>query len=130
MESVFMHEHELWQIIALEDLDSAKHLFLRSFMTTLFHVQQCAEKALKAYIVLKKGSVARTHDLTRLVNICMEIDITFERLRSLATELNPYETEGRYPNKNFTKPSQEDIQLLIKQAEYIFNFTKNHIDQK
>jgi HEPN domain-containing protein len=49
MESVFMREHEHWHSIALEDLESAKHLFLRSFMTTLFHVQQCAEKALKSY---------------------------------------------------------------------------------
>jgi hypothetical protein len=41
MESVFMHVHEPWHLIALEDLNSAKHLFLQSFMTTLFHVQQC-----------------------------------------------------------------------------------------
>ncbi len=45
-----MHVHEPWHLIALEDLNSAKHLFLQSFMTTLFHVQQCAEKVLKSYI--------------------------------------------------------------------------------
>ena len=130
MGSVFMREHEQWHLIALEDLDSAKHLFLRSFMTTLFHIQQCAEKALKSYIVLKKGSVTKTHDLSRLINMCMEIDIKFEELRSFATELNPYETAGRYPDNSFKKPSQEKIEKLIKRSEYIFNFVTNHIFKK
>ena len=106
MGNVFMHVHEHWYMIALEDLDSAKHLLSRSFMTTLFHVQQCAEKALKSYLVLKKGSIKKTHDLILLVNICMEIDQSFEELRPLAIELNPYETLGRYPDSSFkiTKP--------------------------
>lgn len=127
MESVFMRAHEHWHIIALEDLDSAKHLFIRSFMTTLFHVQQCAEKALKSYIVLKKGSVKKTHDLVQLIDMCMEIDKNFEVLRQLAAELTPYETAGRYPDNSFKKPSQERIQELIEQSEYIFNFVTDQI---
>ncbi len=125
-----MREHEHWHLIALEDLDSAKHLFLRSFMTTLFHAQQCAEKALKSYIILKKGSVKRTHDLIRLVEICMEIDKDFEVLRSIVAELNPYETAGRYPDNSFKKPSQEQIQTFIDQSEFIFNFIAAHITKK
>ena len=130
MESVFMRDHEHWYLIALEDLDSAKHLFLKSFMTTLFHVQQCAEKALKSYIVLKKGSVKKTHDLIRLIDICMETDKEFEVLRSLAAELNLYETAGRYPDNSFKKPNQEEMQTLINQSEFIFNFVTNHIIKK
>jgi HEPN domain-containing protein len=128
MESVFMRAHEHWHIIALEDLDSAKHLFVRSFMTTLFHVQQCAEKALKSYVVLKKGSVKKTHDLVQLIDICMEIDNSFEVLRSLAAEITPYETAGRYPDNSFKKLSQEEIQELINQSEYIFNFVTHRMD--
>ena len=97
-----MREHEHWHLIALEDLDSAKHLFVRSFMTTLFHTQQCAEKALKS----------------------------FEILRPLAAELNPYETAGRYPDSSFKKPNQEIIQNLIEQSEYIFNFVTDRISRK
>ncbi len=109
-----MHEYEHWHLIALEDLDSAKHLFIRSFMTTLFHAQQCAEKALKSYLVLKKGSIKKTHDLIRLIDICMEVDKNFEVLRPLAAELNPYETAGRYPDNSFKKPNQERIQISGK----------------
>ena len=129
MESAFMRVHEHWHLIVLEDLNSAKHLFLQSFMTTLFHVQQCAEKALKAYIVLNKGSVKRTHDLIQLIEICMEVDRNFEALRPLATELNPYETAGRYPDNSFKKPSQERIQDLINQSEFIFNFVMHRINK-
>jgi HEPN domain-containing protein len=122
MGNVFMREHEHWQVIALEDLDSAKYLFLKSFTTSLFHIQQCAEKALKSYVVLKRGSFKRTHDLVRLVEMCMEIDRTFEELRPSAIELNSYETAGRYPDKTFKKPSQAKIQKLIEESESIFDF--------
>ena len=125
-----MREYEHWHWLALEDLDSAKHLFVRPFMTTLFHTQQCAEKALKSYVVLKKGSVKKMHDLIKLTEICMEIDEDFEVLRSSATELNPYQTAGRYPDRSFKKPSQERIQELIDQSEFIFNFVTKHIAKK
>jgi HEPN domain-containing protein len=130
MGNVFMRVHEHWYTIALEDLDSAKHLLSQTFMTTLFHIQQCAEKALKSYLVLKKGSVKKTHDLVQLVNSCMEIDQSFEELRPLAIELNPYETLGRYPDSTFKKVSQEKMQKLIERSEFIFNFVINHMAKK
>jgi HEPN domain-containing protein len=125
-----MRAHEHWHLIALEDLDSAKHLCVQSLMTTLFHVQQCAEKALKSYIVLKKGSVKKLHDLVQLVNICMEINKDFEELRPLAIELDPYETLGRYPDKDFKKLSKEKMQKLIEQSEFIFEFVMAEINKK
>lgn len=124
-----MRIHEHWHLIALEDLDSAKYLSLLSFTTMLFHVQQSAEKALKSYIVLKKGSVKRTHDLIELIEICMETDKEFETLRSIVAELNPYQTLGRYPSPTFEKPCQEAMRNLINQSEFIFNFVTNHIDK-
>lgn len=130
MESVFMRAHEHWHLIALEDLDSAKYLYLRSFNTLLFHVQQCAEKALKSYIILKKGSVKRTHDLIGLIDICMGIDKEFENLRPLVAELNPYLTLGRYPDPTFEKLSQEAMQKLINQSEFIFKFVTRQITKK
>jgi|SRR3990172_2120027 len=129
MESAFMRAHEHWHLIALEDLDSAKHLFSRSFMTTLFHVQQCAEKSLKAYLVFTNNCGIKTHDLVRLVDLCLGSNKEFEVLRSLAAELTPYETAGRYPDNSFKKPSQERMQKLIEQSEYIFNFVAHRIDK-
>ena len=122
-----MQNHKQWILIAEEDLGSAKHLFKVPFMTGFFHIQQAAEKALKAYIILKRGSVTKTHDLVRLVDICIEIDRNFESLRLFAAVLTPYEVAGRYPETNFVRPSIEEMQDLIAQAEFIFNFVIHRV---
>ena len=128
MESEFMHGHKHWLSIAQEDLASAKLLSHEPFMTALFHIQQCAEKALKAYIVLKKNSFIRTHDLGRLVDVCMEIDEDFETLRFFAAVLTPYETAGRYPSSDFVRLNIEEIERIIAQSEFIFNFVMQRIN--
>lgn len=127
MESEFMREYEHWLLIAQEDLASAKHLNTMPFMTALFHVQQCAEKALKAYMVFKKNSFTKTHDLVRLIDICMQIDENFETLRFFAAVLTPYETAGRYPSSDFIRLSIEEINEIIKQSEFILNFVMHRI---
>jgi HEPN domain-containing protein len=130
MESEFMREHEHWLLIAQEDLASAKHLSTVPFMTALFHIQQCAEKALKAYMVFKKNSFIKTHDLGRLVDICMQMDEDFETLRLIAAVLTPYETAGRYPSSDFVRLSMEEIEKIIAQSEFIFNFVTHRITKK
>ena len=122
-----MLTHEHWLLIAKEDLDSAKYLFVVPFMTGLFHIQQSAEKALKAYIVLKQGCVMRTHDLVSLINICIKYDREFESLRLFAAVLTPYEVAGRYPEPSFIEPNAEEIDALVAQAEFIFNFVMHRI---
>ena len=124
-----MHMHEYWLLIAKEDLDSAKHLFSKEFITTLFHVQQCAEKSLKAYLVFINNSVIKTHDLVKLVDVCLKYNKQFEVLRQLAATITPYETAGRYPDNTFKKPSQENIKNFIEKSEYVFNFVINQINK-
>lgn len=128
MANVFMQKHEHWLLIAQEDLDSSKLLATVPFMTTLFHIQQCAEKALKAYIVLKKNMIIRIHDLVQLVDVCIEIDEDFEMLRLFASVLSPYQTAGRYPTPNFIKLSKEEIKEIIEQSEFILNFVIHRIN--
>ena len=43
-----------------------------------FHAQQCAEKYLKSYLTLKDITIEKTHDLTRINNICIGIDPDFQ----------------------------------------------------
>jgi len=124
-----MREHEHWLLIAQEDLASAKHLSTVPFMTALFHIQQCAEKALKAYIVFKKNSFTKTHDLGRLIDICMEMDEDFETLRFFAAVLTPYEIAGRYPTTDFVRLSIKEIEQIIEQSEFIFNFVTHRINK-
>ena len=124
-----MREHEHWLLIAKEDLASAKILSNTPFMTALFHIQQCAEKALKAYMVFKKNSFTKTHDLGRLIDICMEMDEDFETLRFIAAVLTPYETAGRYPASDFVRLSMKEIEEITAQSEFIFNFVVHRISK-
>jgi HEPN domain-containing protein len=122
-----MQKHEHWLAIAQEDLASAKHLNIVPFMTALFHIQQCAEKALKAYLVFKKDSIMKTHDLVRLVDVCVEMDREFESLRIFAAILTPLETAGRYPTTDFVKLNMNEVGEIIEQSEFILNFVTNRI---
>jgi HEPN domain-containing protein len=51
--------------------------------TICFHAQQCAEKYLKSYLTSKNITIEKTHDLTRINNICIGIDPDFEELSDL-----------------------------------------------
>jgi HEPN domain-containing protein len=46
----------------------------------MFHCQQAAEKALKAYLTWHDRPFRRTHDLVELGNQCVEIDHTLDPL--------------------------------------------------
>lgn len=47
-----------------------------------FHLQQSAEKALKAYLTWHDQPFRRTHDLLFLVGACETLDSGFAKLRS------------------------------------------------
>lgn len=45
--------------------------------TAIYHTQQCAEKALKGFLIYHNKSFSKTHDLTKLLQICCMIDPEF-----------------------------------------------------
>jgi len=70
-----MKQHEAWLLKAENDLKSAEKLVKGSspiLDTSVFHAQQCAEKALKAYLAFKKQPLQRTHDLVPLIEFTGE----------------------------------------------------------
>lgn len=125
-----MQIHEHWLAIAQDDLTSANILAESSLITSLFHAQQCAEKALKAYLVLERGLTIKTHDLVRLVDLCMVRNDRFETLRLIAIILTPYETAGRYPNNTFIQPTPEEMLGLIQQSAAVFAFVIEQLKKK
>ena len=109
-----------WLCKAEEDLLAAKSLLRDEILgPALYHTQQCAEKALKAYLALKKQKIKRTHDLLILVTDCTFFDLQFNDLISCATELNPYVSATRYPDDCLFIP---DIFTVL--AEMVLNFIK------
>lgn len=124
-----MERHELWLYKADGDLLYAqegalsKHEKVRD--AAIYHTQQAAEKALKAYLVFKQEPLRRTHDLEDLLWLCMKHDISFNYLFKYAAQLNPLITEYRYPSEDFDElqtPLLEELQEAIKAAQEILNF--------
>lgn len=88
-----------------------------------FAAQQSAEKALKAYILFKSATVRRIHDLSALLEDCIELDKEFEKLIDQAATLSGYYVEARYPDvAGFMGYSREQAEEASQFAETIVNF--------
>ena len=61
-----------------------------------FHCQQCVEKSLKAWLVKTNCDFPKTHDLQRLLSLCISIDDSFRELQECAIALADYAVETRY----------------------------------
>jgi HEPN domain-containing protein len=65
--------------------------------TICFHMQQCTEKYLKAFLIFHGKEIRRTHDITELIEECIEIDSDFSKLYEInADRLTEYAIELRY----------------------------------
>ena len=118
-------KHKVWLAYAEDDLEVSKaviNLPHISLVPVLFHAQQCAEKALKSYLIYHNIKFRKNHDLLELVNKCAEINDEFIYLTQLAIELNPY-AEVRYPEKYFPDPYEPVGNGAIMFAEQILTFT-------
>ena len=110
-----MHENKGIFIVAREwiskaenDLKTSSYLLKMSKDCPLdavcFHAQQCVEKYIKAFLVIKSIDFPKTHDIERLVsmlpgNIWLKLSIEEQR------RLTDYATVTRYPG------DYESIQL-------------------
>jgi len=126
-----MRDHEQWLLKAENDLKSAVKLAdgdTPLLDTSVYHAQQCAEKALKGYLSFCQKEVHKSHDIALLVEQCMEIDRDFEILLDSADNLSPYAMAFRYPGIEL-EPSSDDVAKAIKMAEDILNFVLNKIEK-
>lgn len=76
-----------------------------------FHAQQCTEKYLKAFLLYRKTSFPRIHDLVALLDFCIEQDAACESLRPACLHLDPYSILFRYPGQDALP---EDAKLAIE----------------
>jgi HEPN domain-containing protein len=88
--------------------------------TICFHAQQCAEKYLKSYLTLKDITIEKTHDLTRINNICIGLDRDFQELSDFAELLSGYAVDIRYPG-DFIECSIEEAEKAVEMAKSFKN---------
>lgn len=89
--------------------------------TICFHAQQCAEKYLKSYLTLKDITIEKTHDLTRINNICIGLDRDFQELSDFAELLSGYAVDIRYPG-DFIGCSIGEAEKAVEMAKVFKNF--------
>jgi len=120
-----------WIKKAEEDLKIAKHLLEAEELLTggvCFHCQQAVEKYLKGYLTHLGIRVGKTHDLDKLMNLCIEHDKDFEDLdKDKISSLGFYAVEVRYPDEFYT-PSIEEAKKSFEIASNVKDFVFKKLD--
>lgn len=118
-----------WMDKAAQDLGAAAVLVEREPPLTgiaVYHCQQAAEKALKAFLIEKDTSFTKTHDLDQLVALCATLDSSFSRLSEAAAVLTPYAIAFRYPTGQ-PDPTKADAERALDLARNIVEFVADRI---
>jgi len=82
----------------------------------LFHCQQAAEKALKAFLTFHDCPFRKTHDLDVLAASCEELEPGLSPLLLRARELTPYAWRFRYPGDP-QEPTEEEGRDALARAK-------------
>lgn len=120
-----------WFLQARDEFIDAEDLRLRKrFYLALFHFQQAAEKALKAYLysVIPSEEVFFTHSIYELIQMASEQDADFKNIMDVG-RLDEYYIPTRYPNGlpgsipsrfyNDPKEAEEAMNLAKKVIELV-----------
>lgn len=93
-----------------------------------FHMQQCVEKYLKAFLIFNGKEIEKTHDITKLIDSCSKVDKDFLLLYEIeADKLTDYAVESRYDILFF--PSVDETKLLIVTAEKVKTFVLKKLQE-
>lgn len=125
-----MEEYSIWLNKAQDDLKWTQHNLTGSiWYGACFTAQQAAEKALKAYLLSKRKSLRKVHDLGALLEDCTHIDTRFERLRSIIASLAAYYITTRYPvYEDLAQFSEEQARRAFTDASTVVAFVEKHIE--
>ncbi len=86
----------------------------------VFHAQQAAEKAFKAFLAWHDAPFRKTHNLEELGRACTSIDATLAAIVDRAASLTEYAWRFRYPGEP-SEPSQEEAVEALSTAHNVFD---------
>ncbi|MFH1416052.1 MAG: HEPN domain-containing protein [Elusimicrobiota bacterium] len=98
--------------------------------TICFHCQQAAEKYIKAYLIRKGKKFKRVHDLVYLLELCLQIDSSFNEIEKEIGELTEYSVEARYPNDIYAEYDIEEAKEAIDKAKRVKDFILKKLENK
>jgi HEPN domain-containing protein len=111
---------------AWRDLETARRAATGQppfYDVAVYHCQQAAEKAVKAFLVHHGRPFQKTHDIEVLLDRAVEVDSSLSRLADAADALTPYATRFRYPNATFAvEPQPAEYDEALQHAQAIYDF--------
>lgn len=94
-----------------------------------FSCQQSFEKYLKAFLITHQIDFPKTHDLTKLLSLCLKIDPGFADFKEAAATLTPYGVATRYPDIGDMEFSKEQAKQALDFTKQLQNFVKKDFDK-
>ncbi|MBE2287431.1 MAG: HEPN domain-containing protein [Prosthecobacter sp.] len=117
---------QAWLTRAKSDLSLATHSIeeIGDWLdSAVYHCQQAAEKALKAFLVSQNESVPKTHDIRRLIESARVYRDEFGGFLADADLLTPLATEFRYPmDDEAPMPTLNQANEALAAARRIYDF--------
>ena len=124
MDEVKRQEVQQWLVRSQRDLGSARRLMEGPepyLDTAVYHCQQSAEKALKAYLAYRDTTFGKSHNLVALLSLCVPFEASFEDWYDAAAMLTPYATEFRYPGE-LLEPTQAEADHALDTASRLLDY--------
>ena len=126
MADVPMSDTKAWMVKAWRDLETARRAATGEppfYDIAVYHCQQAAEKAVKAFLVQHGKPYEKTHDIEVLIDLAGEVDSSFSKLADAADTLTPYATRFRYPNATFAvEPLPAECHEALQHAQTVYDF--------
>ncbi len=134
MADASLTEAKAWMVKAWRDLETARRAATGEppfYDVAVYHCQQAAEKAVKAFLVRHGKPYEKTHDIEVLVDLAGEVNSSFSALTDAADVLTPYATRFRYPNSTFAvEPEPAEYETALRHAQTIFDFVLHLLPQE
>lgn len=112
-----------WSLRAAADLRAGAHLLVADpplVGDALFHAQQAAEKAMKAFLAWHDVPFRKTHDLGEIGRQCVDVDPALESLFARAERLTVFAWIFRYP-VDATEPPAEEAREALAVARDVYD---------
>ena len=96
-----------WLRQVAKDRNAAQVLVEPEPSRSVFHSQQAAEKAVKAFLTYHQVPFRKTHNLTDLGSQCASIDPSLEAILREVADLTDYASAFRYPDAPYEPDADE-----------------------
>jgi HEPN domain-containing protein len=119
-----------WMEKAENDFRNAEYVLTLKencpFDTVSYHCQQCAEKYLKATLILRGVDFPRTHDLVVLFNLLRQVEELNLQVQDVQP-LNRYSIESRYPG-DWEPIDENEARSALEMAQKIRGVVRALLD--